>query len=123
MKGQSPYTLKYNMRYVIDADPGIDDAMAIIMALEEHRRGNIQVIFNSNYNTAIPIHFLKFLQNEFELNCLFLAEIPRPSSLNLSRLKPLKVITGRKIFDPNSFYVIIVLALEAIYVLFHDKLS
>ncbi len=35
--------MSHTKRYVIDADPGIDDAMAIIMALEEHRRGTIQV--------------------------------------------------------------------------------
>jgi purine nucleosidase len=31
-------------KFIIDTDPGVDDAMAILMALEAHRRGDIQIL-------------------------------------------------------------------------------
>jgi inosine-uridine nucleoside N-ribohydrolase len=31
-------------KFIVDTDPGIDDAMAICMALEQHKRGKIQVL-------------------------------------------------------------------------------
>jgi hypothetical protein len=32
------------MKFIIDADPGIDDAMALCMALEQHKRGLIKIL-------------------------------------------------------------------------------
>ena len=31
-------------KIIIDTDPGIDDAMAIMMALKEHKKGNINIL-------------------------------------------------------------------------------
>ena len=31
-------------KVIIDTDPGIDDAMAIMMALKEHKKGNIDIL-------------------------------------------------------------------------------
>jgi len=31
-------------KFIIDTDPGVDDAMAIFMALEAHRRGDIEIL-------------------------------------------------------------------------------
>ena len=31
-------------KFIIDTDPGIDDAMAIMMALDAHKRGLIEVV-------------------------------------------------------------------------------
>ena len=35
---------KQPRKFIIDTDPGIDDAMAIMMALDAHKRGLIEVI-------------------------------------------------------------------------------
>lgn len=31
-------------RIIIDTDPGIDDAMAIMIALKEHKKGNVNIL-------------------------------------------------------------------------------
>ena len=31
-------------KIIIDTDPGIDDAMAIMLALNEHKKGNVKVL-------------------------------------------------------------------------------
>ena len=31
-------------KIIIDTDPGIDDAMAIMLALKEHKKGNVKVL-------------------------------------------------------------------------------
>ena len=31
-------------KIIIDTDPGIDDAMAIMIALKEHKKGNIDIL-------------------------------------------------------------------------------
>ena len=31
-------------KFIIDTDPGIDDAMGLCMALEQHKRGKIQIL-------------------------------------------------------------------------------
>ena len=31
-------------KVIIDTDPGIDDAMAIMMALKEHKKGSIDIL-------------------------------------------------------------------------------
>ena len=31
-------------KIIIDTDPGIDDAMAIMIALKEHKKGNVNIL-------------------------------------------------------------------------------
>jgi inosine-uridine nucleoside N-ribohydrolase len=53
-------------KFIIDTDPGVDDAMAILMALEAHRRGQIQILAFTLVcgNTKVenqPINMLRIL--------------------------------------------------------------
>ena len=58
-------------KVIIDTDPGIDDAMAIMIALKEHKKGNIDIIaitlVNGNSSTDnAQVNILRVLE-VFEL--------------------------------------------------------
>ena len=45
-------------KIIIDTDPGMDDAMAIMLALNEHKKGNVKV-FHSNHRDK-PFDVFRF---------------------------------------------------------------
>ena len=54
-------------KIIIDTDPGIDDAMAIMIALKEHKKGNIDILaitlVNGNSSTDnAQINILRVLE-------------------------------------------------------------
>ena len=54
-------------RIIIDTDPGIDDAMAIMIALKEHKKGNVNILaitlVNGNSTTDnAQINILRVLE-------------------------------------------------------------
>ena len=59
---------KNNVRkIIIDTDPGIDDAMAIMIALKEHKKGNISILaitlVNGNSSTDnAQVNILRVLE-------------------------------------------------------------
>ena len=65
-------------KIIIDTDPGIDDAMAIMIALKEHKKGNVNILaitlVNGNSTTDnAQINILRVLeifdlQNEVQSN-------------------------------------------------------
>ena len=65
-------------KIIIDTDPGIDDAMAIMIALKEHKKGNVNILaitlVNGNSTTDnAQINILRVLeifdlQNEVRSN-------------------------------------------------------
>ena len=65
-------------KIIIDTDPGIDDAMAIMIALKEHKKGNVNILaitlVNGNSTTDnAQINILRILeifdlQNEVRSN-------------------------------------------------------
>ena len=53
-------------KLIIDTDPGVDDAMAIFMALEAHRRGQVEIVAFTlvSGNTKVenqPLNMLRIL--------------------------------------------------------------
>ena len=54
-------------KVIIDTDPGIDDAMAIMIALKEHKKGNIDILaitlVNGNSSTDnAQVNILRVLE-------------------------------------------------------------
>ena len=54
-------------KVIIDTDPGIDDAMAIMIALKEHKKGNVNILaitlVNGNSTTSnAQINILRILE-------------------------------------------------------------
>ena len=54
-------------KIIIDTDPGIDDAMAIMIALKEHKKGNVNILaitlVNGNSTTSnAQINILRILE-------------------------------------------------------------
>ena len=54
-------------KVIIDTDPGIDDAMAIMIALKEHKKGNVNILaitlVNGNSTTDhAQINILRILE-------------------------------------------------------------
>ena len=67
MESSNEKTTPHIQKIIIDTDPGIDDAMAIMLALRAHKKGSVQIIaitlVNGNSGTEnAKVNILRVLE-------------------------------------------------------------
>ena len=80
-------------KLIIDTDTGVDDAMALLMALESHKRGEVEVLAITAVNgntleTHAQRNILRTLGGIFVRNSSLRSHSPRPSVQCISTMYP-----------------------------------